>query len=215
MEIELILKILLASALGGLIGLERELSGKEAGLRTNILIAIGSTLFTALSFKIVKLSGSGDPTRIIAQVVTGVGFIGAGSIIRSKISVHGLTTAATIWTVSAIGVVIGSGFYLTAFLVTILLVFILNIFKHVSGHIKNKIKLSSFSLTTKNKLSIVTNIKNIVMECGINHFEWSVKKVKSGYTIELSISSTDIKKKKFMEKIMEMDGISEFSSDSI
>lgn len=211
MEIELILKILLASVLGGLIGLERELSGKEAGLRTNILIAIGSTLFTILSFKIVKISGSGDSTRIIAQIITGIGFIGAGSIIQSKISVHGLTTAATIWTVSAIGISVGSGLYLFSFIVTVLILFILHIFKKISEKIRNTTRLFSFSMTTKNRLSIVTDVKKVLMECGINHFEWSVNKVKSGYNIEVSVFSSENKKKMFMDKIMEMDGISDFS----
>lgn len=214
MEIELILKILLSSVLGGLIGLERELSGKEAGLRTTILIAIGSTLFTILSFKIIKIAGAGDPSRIIAQIVTGIGFIGAGSIIHSRVSVHGLTTAATIWTVSAIGIAVGSGLYLFSLIMALLTILILHIFKYISTRIKNTIGLFSYSLITKNKLSLIADVKNVLIECGINQFEWTVKKVKSGYNIEIFISSSESKRKIFMEKIMEMDGITEFSSNS-
>lgn len=214
MEIELILKILLSSVLGGLIGLERELSGKEAGLRTTILIAIGSTLFTILSFKIIEIAGAGDPSRIIAQIVTGIGFIGAGSIIHSRVSVHGLTTAATIWTVSAIGIAVGSGLYLFSLIMALLTILILHIFKYISTRIKNTIGLFSYSLITKNKLSLIADVKNVLIECGINQFEWTVKKVKSGYNIEIFISSSESKRKIFMEKIMEMDGITEFSSNS-
>src|SRR5437867_4356778 len=97
----------LAVLLGGAIGMERELRGKAAGLRTNILICVGSVLFTQLS---TALAGpNGDPGRIAAQIVTGVGFLGAGTIIHGKGSITGLTSAATIWLVAAIGVAVGAG----------------------------------------------------------------------------------------------------------
>lgn len=97
-------RVLLAGALGAALGLEREWRGKEAGLRTNTLIAMGSALFAALS-----LTFGGDPARIAAQVVTGVGFLGAGAIMRTGGSVQGLTTAAMIWVNAAIGMAAGSG----------------------------------------------------------------------------------------------------------
>ncbi|CUS88767.1 MgtC/SapB family protein, partial [Candidatus Kryptonium thompsonii] len=96
-------KFFLAIVFGGLIGLERELKGKPAGFRTNILICLGSTLYMILSMKI-----AGDPGRIAAQVVTGIGFIGAGTIIQARGTITGLTTAATIFVVASIGLAIGS-----------------------------------------------------------------------------------------------------------
>jgi MgtC family protein len=106
---EVFLRLALAAALGGAIGLEREYRRKPAGLRTNILIALGSALFSVLSFELG--SGAGSPDRIAAQIVTGIGFLGAGAILRSGASVHGLTTAATIWVNAAIGMAAGLGSY--------------------------------------------------------------------------------------------------------
>ena len=116
-RLDLMLQIGLATLLGGAIGLERELGGKPAGLRTNILICIGSVLYTHLS--LAMLTGSTgaipvgtDTTRVAAQIVTGVGFIGAGTILHARGAVVGLTSAATIWVVAAIGIALGSGYYL-------------------------------------------------------------------------------------------------------
>jgi putative Mg2+ transporter-C (MgtC) family protein len=109
---ELIQRLLLAALLGGLLGIERELKQKAAGLRTNILIALGSALFTLMS---IELAGTtDDQTRIVAQVVTGIGFLGAGAIMRTDSGVQGLTTAATVWVNAAVGVAAGGGHYLLA-----------------------------------------------------------------------------------------------------
>jgi putative Mg2+ transporter-C (MgtC) family protein len=114
-DAEVVRRVALAAALGGLIGAEREFRQKPAGFRTNILIAIGSALFTILSLAI-PADGSGDPGRIAAQIVTGIGFLCAGAIIRTRGSVHGLTTAATVWVNAALGVAAGSGEYHLAFI---------------------------------------------------------------------------------------------------
>jgi hypothetical protein len=98
------LKLTLAAVLGGIVGAERELNGHPAGLRTNILIAVSSCLFTILSINAFPLVGAAqDTARVAAQIVTGVGFLGAGAVIQTKKVVHGLTTAATIWMVAAVG----------------------------------------------------------------------------------------------------------------
>ena len=109
---EVFLRLGLATALGGAIGLEREYRRSPAGLRTNMLIALGSALFSILSLEIGTAVGS--PDRIAAQIVTGVGFLGAGAILRSGASIHGLTTAATIWVNAAIGMAAGLGSYAAA-----------------------------------------------------------------------------------------------------
>jgi putative Mg2+ transporter-C (MgtC) family protein len=109
---EALLRLALAAALGGAVGLEREFRHKPAGLRTNMLIALGAALFSMLSVELG--AGAGSPDRIAAQVVTGIGFLGAGAILRSGESVHGLTTAATIWVNAAIGMAAGLGSYTVA-----------------------------------------------------------------------------------------------------
>ena len=105
--VDVFLRLVLAAALGGAIGAEREYRHKSAGLRTNILIALGSALFSVLSIEVG--SAGGTPDRIAAQIITGVGFLGAGAILRTGGDVHGLTTAATIWVNVAIGMAAGIG----------------------------------------------------------------------------------------------------------
>ena len=123
LRLELFLQLCLATLFGGAIGLERELGGKPAGLRTNILICIGSMLYTKLS--ITMATGTADPTRVAAQIVTGVGFIGAGTILHARGAVVGLTSAATIWVVAAIGVALGATFYWEAAGTTLLVLLVL------------------------------------------------------------------------------------------
>lgn len=102
--------------LGGAIGLEREIKGKPAGLRTNILVCVGAALLADISVRIGVIDGVrvGDPGRIAAQIVVGVGFLGAGTIMQARGTVTGLTTAATIWVVAALGTAVGAGFYVEA-----------------------------------------------------------------------------------------------------
>jgi putative Mg2+ transporter-C (MgtC) family protein len=115
---EALLRVVIAAALGGAVGLERELREREAGFRTHMLVSIGSALFTIVSayaFRDFLVHGGAvvraDPTRIAAQIVTGIGFLGAGAIIRQGLSIRGLTTAATLWVVAAIGMASGAGYY--------------------------------------------------------------------------------------------------------
>src|SRR5688500_11587141 len=117
LRLDLLLKLGLAVVLGGVIGLEREIAGKPAGLRTNILICVGAALLTDISMSIVQGPNGerlGDPSRLAAQIITGIGFIGAGTIMQARGTITGLTSAATIWVVCAIGITVGAGAYLEA-----------------------------------------------------------------------------------------------------
>ncbi len=122
---EELLRLSLAALLGGAIGIEREMREHEAGLRTHLIVAVGSCLFTLVSaygFRDFLVDGDAtvraDPTRIAAQIVTGIGFLGAGTILRQGMSVRGLTTAATLWAVAAIGLTSGAGYYSAALVTT-------------------------------------------------------------------------------------------------
>ncbi len=119
-----ILSILLAIVCGAAIGLERELKHKPAGLRTNVLICLGAALFTIISSKMAGDKATAI-TRIAAQIVTGVGFLGAGAVIQDRGGIHGLTTAATIWLVASIGMACGAGFYYLAIVTTVLAIIVL------------------------------------------------------------------------------------------
>ncbi|MBM3821076.1 MAG: MgtC/SapB family protein [Acidimicrobiia bacterium] len=110
-----------AALCGAMIGLERELKSKAAGFRTNILICVGAAIYMCAGLLLTNAGGaSGDPARIAAQVVTGIGFLGAGCIIQAGGRVTGLTTAATIWVVASIGIVAGAGFPVVAFIATVM-----------------------------------------------------------------------------------------------
>lgn len=122
---EELLRLSLAALLGGAIGIEREMREHEAGLRTHLIVAVGSCLFTLVSaygFRDFLVDGDvtvrADPTRIAAQIVTGIGFLGAGTILRQGMSIRGLTTAATLWAVAAIGLTSGAGYYSAALVTT-------------------------------------------------------------------------------------------------
>ena len=126
-SLEIVTRVVLAATLGGAIGLERELREREAGLRTHLLVSVGAALFTMVSayawtdWHFSNREGVVfDPTRIAAQVVSGIGFLGAGAIIRQGLSVRGLTTAATLWVVAAIGMASGIGYYEAAIVTTTL-----------------------------------------------------------------------------------------------
>jgi putative Mg2+ transporter-C (MgtC) family protein len=138
-EIDAIIRIVVAILLGGLIGLEREAKGRVAGLRTNMLICLGSALFVIASEMMTRsfatLSPAPDPTRIASTVVTGVGFLGAGVIFRGQGRIHNLTTAATIWVVAAVGVLVGAGFYLVAGTATVITLVVLRVLIHLEARL--------------------------------------------------------------------------------
>lgn len=143
-DVEMISRLLLASFLGGLVGLEREIHGRPAGFRTHLLVSLGACLFVLSSIEFYKLygnfSGVGpvgvDPGRVAAQVVAGIGFLGAGAIIREKASIRGLTTAACLWVAAAIGIAAGIGLYTLSTLVTVIAVANLLLLKKVENLLK-------------------------------------------------------------------------------
>jgi len=140
-EVHMILRLLLAALLGGAVGLEREIHEKAAGFRTHILVCIGSCLIMLTSmhvFDIYKGIADVDPGRIAAQVVSGIGFLGAGTIIRSRASIVGLTTAASLWSIAGVGLAVGSGLYLLGGFATILILASLLILSRVHHKVGRK-----------------------------------------------------------------------------
>lgn len=141
--LDAVLKLCLAVLFSGIIGYEREHSHRPAGFRTHILVAVGATIVMMTSkYVFLKYQGltSFDPTRLGAQVISGIGFLGAGTILREGFSVKGLTTAASVWAVSCIGLAVGAGYYPGAFVATIVIYMALNVFKRLiakSNHSKN------------------------------------------------------------------------------
>jgi len=164
-RLELLLQLGLATLLGGAIGLERELGGKPAGLRTNILICIGSVLYTKLS---ISMAGANaDPTRVAAQIVTGVGFIGAGTILHARGAVVGLTSAATIWVVAAIGVALGAGHYPEALGATLLVILVLQGLGRVEIVVERQAASSRVTIHARPDPNVVEELETIVRRTGL------------------------------------------------
>jgi putative Mg2+ transporter-C (MgtC) family protein len=155
--------LILAAFLGGLIGLEREFKRRPAGLRTNMFICFGSALFTILS---ADLAGefTGDHTRIAAQIIPGIGFIGAGSILRAKGSVTGLTTAATIFVVASIGMACGGRLYGTAIFSTVLILLSLLVLGRLETRYSFKAYTMSYALTSDRTSDDVVQELNTLLE---------------------------------------------------
>lgn len=153
LEMEVILRLLLSAVLGGFIGLEREIHGRPAGFRTHLLVSLGACVFTVTSiyfYAIYRGTAVVDPSRVAAQVVTGIGFLGAGAIIREKASIRGLTTAACLWVASAVGVACGLGLYSVSAVVTLVAIGSLLLLKKVEGGLRrdtyNAVKVWSMDL---------------------------------------------------------------------
>jgi putative Mg2+ transporter-C (MgtC) family protein len=140
LEHELLLRPLAALLAGALVGLERSYRGRAAGLRTYALVCMGSALLVALAEELSRgpAGGLGDSTRVIQGIVTGIGFLGAGVIVKEGFSVRGLTTAASVWVISAVGVVIGAGFYVLGAIATALTLALLSILRAVEDRLPSQ-----------------------------------------------------------------------------
>jgi putative Mg2+ transporter-C (MgtC) family protein len=166
-------RLLLASLLGALIGLEREIHGRTAGFRTHLLVSLGSALFVIVSIEFYRrfgnFSGTGmvgvDPGRVAAQVVVGIGFLGAGAIIREKASVRGLTTAACLWIAAAIGVACGVGLFMLSVLVTAIALLSLIALKKIEGVLAR----DSYALLTVESDDVpgqLERVSKVIETCG-------------------------------------------------
>lgn len=164
-HLELLLQLSLAILLGGAIGLEREISGKPAGLRTNILICVGAVLFTTLSIKMSL--GRGDPARVAAQILPGVGFIGAGTILHMRGSVTGLTSAATIWVVAAIGMALGAAAYTEALGTALLVLAVLQGLGWVEDRIARASTQSHLVIHAKPEATALEQLESLVRRTGL------------------------------------------------
>jgi len=153
-------RLLLAAILGGIIGLERQLRHKPAGLRTNMFICFGAAMFTVLSR---QLSGSeSDYTRIASQIIPGIGFIGAGSILHAKASVTGLTTAATIFVVASVGMAAGGGLYLTAVFATIIILIALELLGRMESAFLLKSFVTTYEVTGRNVDGMLREVNRLL-----------------------------------------------------
>jgi len=162
-ELEMAARLLLAVLLGGFIGYEREHTNRPAGFRTHILVCAGAALVMATSeYMVRRYSISAvDPARLGAQVISGIGFLGAGTIIRDGVNVRGLTTAASLWAVSCVGIAVGCGFYLGAVIATILIFITLITLKKAERRFSRRNRFRTIIIESENitgQVGIVTNL---------------------------------------------------------
>ncbi len=163
-ELDIAFRLLLSIALGALIGVEREFYRKPAGFRTNCLICLGSALFTIISIELDRTRG--DPGRIAAQIVTGVGFLGAGAILRHEGRVIGLTTAAGIWMVASLGMAVGAGHYLAGIMTALVGLGVLRLFDFVERWIERLAVLRTYEIRVAEPADLEA-VDRAVQECGV------------------------------------------------
>jgi putative Mg2+ transporter-C (MgtC) family protein len=157
-----IVRLVLAAVLGGLIGLEREMKHRPAGLRTNLFICVGAAMFTLLSDQLAVMF-LGDHTRIAAQIIPGIGFIGAGSIVHARTDlVTGITSAATLFVVASIGMAVGGGLYLTSIFATILILLCLYLLGRAEEALNLKLAVHSYEITGNSAEEITHEVNRIL-----------------------------------------------------
>jgi putative Mg2+ transporter-C (MgtC) family protein len=176
-------RLLLAALLGGAVGLERELRHKPAGLRTMMLICIGAALFTAISYELAGDVG-GDHTRIAAQIIPGIGFIGAGVVMRERGAIMGITSAATIFVIASVGMAVGAGLPVTAVFTTLLVLVSLEFLGLVEDRVGLRTRLLTFTMTTPpGNPSILERLHQMVEQAGIPAQRWKVHKNEAGASV--------------------------------
>ena len=160
--------ILIAAALGSLIGLEREIHGQPAGLRTHMILALGAALAAILSISYSQFLSNpdlpSDPGRIVAQVVSGVGFLGAGAIMKMGVTVKGLTTASSLWTTAIVGIACGSKYYEVAGFTTMLVLMILTVMNYLESILLTSYKAHTLKATLTDRPGIINDLKENLEE---------------------------------------------------
>ena len=204
------IRLILAALLGGIIGLEREMRDKPAGLRTNILICVGSTLFMSLSTQVAKLLG-GDPTRIAAQIISGIGFLGAGAVLHSHGFVLGLTTAATIWVVAGVGMALGSGMYLVAVFATAMSLVTLYFLSFVEDRIQGR-RTYSYSLVVSDLNQALASVNRVLQESSVSAASFNFKKRAENYRVWFNLVIPREKNIKIIQRLSEVPEIIQVES---
>ncbi|HSG81788.1 MAG TPA: MgtC/SapB family protein [Gemmatimonadota bacterium] len=209
LQLDLLGRLALATLLGGVIGLEREIHGKPAGLRTNILICVGAALLMELSRSTAAAAvvGPADPGRIAAQVVSGIGFIGAGTILVLRGSVVGLTTAATLWVVAAIGLAVGARAYVPAVGTTTLVVVTLILLGRIESYLSVRRRSSDLEVTTDPNPEVLEMIVGHLREHGLSVRPEKVEKQRERFRASYVVVGPTRKRDAALHKLAVMAGV--------
>lgn len=187
---ESILRLAVAALFGGAIGLERETHSQPAGLRTHMVVAVGAALMMLVSFHMATISPGSDPGRIAAQVVTGIGFLGAGAIFRMGMTVKGLTTSACLWTAAGIGLAVGAGMVKEGLAATLIVLITIFVFDKVEKLFIVGRQYRRFQIQAKDSLTVVGRIEAFLKELGIEVKQVGIQKDVLEGKIAVSITAT-------------------------
>jgi putative Mg2+ transporter-C (MgtC) family protein len=201
-------RLLVALVIGGAIGLEREFKGKPAGMRTNMLLCLGSCLIMIISIEVARsASRVADPGRIAAQVVTGIGFLGAGTIMRSRFHIVGLTTAATMWTLTALGLAIGAGYILLSIVVAGLITATLVLIGFIEDRLETKRSFHILQVTFDPHEGAMRAILDAFAGMKIPSEELEMNRAPDTWRATFEYATSREKHQKLIEKLSTIDGV--------
>ena len=216
-EQQIVLRLLAAAVLGGLVGLERERHNQPAGLRTHIILSIGSALAMCVSIDLAMqfqpYVPNGDPARLAAQVISGIGFLGAGAIFKYGTSVKGLTTATSLWTVAIIGLAVGAGHYFPALVATALLLLALSALDLLEKKYLVSITTRTISMRVQDKPLMVDELEQVFHDLGIDIKSVSISKDVESNELEfeaIAKVSTQPDMDKLIGKLSHIQGVRTF-----
>lgn len=211
-EKDIIINLILILLFSGLIGFERERNDRPAGLRTHILVGVGATILMMISISMHAINVENDAGRIAAQIVSGIGFLGAGTIIKEGFSVKGLTTAASLWATAAIGMAIGGGHYFLASLTTLIVLITLFILDNFDFS-RNSRKFRNIKCTIANKKDLISKMNKVIAENKINIKKINVDKVdKETINVRYTLKTKNEEKMiKISNDLLQVDGVLELN----
>ncbi|MGH7565525.1 MAG: MgtC/SapB family protein [Gemmatimonadota bacterium] len=209
---EMWIKLALAILCGAAIGIERELHDKPAGLRTNMLICVGSTLITMVSLHVAltyaeRQINIADPGRIAAQIVSGIGFLGAGTIIQARGSVHGLTTAATMWVLAGVGLAIGSGAYAPAIATTVILLGTLAVVGRIEDRFTRRRRFVYFHVAADSRPGLIDDINGLADRQRLSLDDFAMQRADGGVTIEFALTLATRKRDALIDGLLDLEGV--------
>jgi putative Mg2+ transporter-C (MgtC) family protein len=197
----ILLRLLWAAVLGAAVGLEREVHGRPTGLRTGVCVAVGSAFFTILSVEIAHATGDTSTTRIASNIVQGIGFLGAGAILRERGSVSGLTSAASIFAVAATGMGAGAGMFWASGFACLLILFALVVLFYVESYFNLKPRYMLFRISTDNTVDMVSEVHQIFSDVGIALDNFQVAMTGPNHLIQFDANITHRKQQKVFQAL--------------
>ncbi len=209
---DMLLRMGLSLILGGIIGFERERDSQPAGLRTHMILVVGACLAMMLSLNIAY-EGGGDPARLAAQVVSGIGFLGAGAILRSGFNVKGLTTATTLWTMAIVGLAVGMGYYAVAAITTLLLMIVLSVLDIIEKRFVRINVIRNITIEVHDHKGIVRDVRKTMARIADQVITFSIQKSIKSKSLRLEIVARFNRSDKIenmVEQISEIEGVKAF-----